>query len=401
LAVTHDRAAPRGLIGFFGLHKNLIVILSVVFFLELGEKLGERFLPIFIIATGGSALIVGISNGLDNLLGALYSLPGGYLSDRIGYKRSLILFNIVSMIGYLIVILFPSWQAALVGAVLFTSWSSVSLPAIMSAISQVLPEKKRTMGVSMHSFIRRFPMALGPVLGGLMISHWGERDGVRLAFAASFAVAFISIFVQQFLLHEDRTQPKPPPIFHPFRILSIMGTDLRRLLISDILIRFCEQIPYAFVVVWCIKVIGVSAFQFGVLTSIEMITAILVYIPVAALVEHHGKKKPFIAITFGFFSVFPVVLLFSHSILALSFAFFVRGLKEFGEPTRKSLILDFAQGEQEATIYGAYYMFRDTIVSLAAIGGGLLWTVSPAVNFWTASAFGFAGLFYFVRFCKE
>lgn len=392
---------PPTFSNFFGLHKNLIVILSVVFFVELGEKLGERFLPIYILATGGGALAIGLSNAMDNLLGALYSFPGGYLSDRIGYKRSLILFTIISMIGYLIVILFPSWQAALVGAVLFTSWSSISLPAIMSAISKVLPEKKRTMGVSMHSLIRRFPMALGPMLGGLIIAKWGERDGVRLAFTASFFVAFVSIFVQQFLLHEDRSKLKPPKIAQPFRILSMMNPNLRNLLISDILIRFCEQIPYAFVVVWCMKVIGVSAFQFGILTSIEMITSVLVYIPVAALVEYKGTKKPFIAITFAFFCLFPLVLLWSRSMLALSIAFFVRGLKEFGEPTRKSLILDFAQGDQEATIYGAYYMFRDTIVSLAAVAGAYLWTISPAVNFGAAFGFGLLGFIFFIRYCKE
>jgi ABC-type proline/glycine betaine transport system permease subunit len=180
-----------------------------------------------------------------------------------------------------------------------------------------------------------------------------------------------------------------------------MNVDLKRLLISDILIRFCEQIPYAFVVVWCMKVIGISAVEFGVLTSIEMVTAILVYIPVAYLVQRKRRKKPFIAITFGFFSLFPLVLLFSHSLPLLSFAFLVRGLKEFGEPTRKALILDFAQGDHQGTLYGGYYMIRDTVVSFAALFGGLLWAISPQANLITASIFGVIGSFYFLRYCKE
>ena len=78
---------------------------------------------------------------------------------------------------------------------------------------------------------------------------------------------------------------------HPLRIYRQMGPDLKRLLVSDILIRFCEQIPYAFVVVWCMKEIGVSAVQFGALTSIEMVTAILIYVPVAYLVEREGAQE--------------------------------------------------------------------------------------------------------------
>ena len=93
------------------MYGNLTVILGAVLFLELGERMAERFLPIYILALGGSTVIIGLSNALDNLLGALYSLPGGYLSDRVGYKKALIIFNVVSMIGYLIVILFPSWKA--------------------------------------------------------------------------------------------------------------------------------------------------------------------------------------------------------------------------------------------------------------------------------------------------
>lgn len=380
---------------------RLAVILGVVLLLELGEKMAERFLPIYLMALGGSAVVIGVSNALDNLLGAFYSLPGGYLSDRIGYKKSLILFDIVSMLGYLIVILFPSWQSVLVGAILFTSWSSVSLPAIMSAISKILPARKRTLGVTLHSLIRRFPMALGPVLGGLFISKWGEREGIRLAFTVAFVVAFVAIFAQNYLIEEEPAKKNAGSWIHPLKIFSRMKPDLRRLLVSDILIRYCEQIPYAFVVVWCMKVIGVSAIQFGALTSVEMVTAILVYLPVAYFVEKKGSKKPFIAITFGFFSIFPLVLLFSRSFATLVFAFLVRGLKEFGEPTRKSLILDFAQGENQGALYGGYYLIRDTVVSFAAFLGGFLWLVSPTLNLLTASGFGVLGVYYFVKYCRE
>ena len=96
--------------------------------------------------------------------------------------------------------------------------------------------------------------------------------------------------------------------------LKLYLTDESRrsngLLAADILVRFCEQIPYAFVVVWSMKVIAqpVTAVQFGALTSIEMITAMLIYIPVAYLADR-STKKPFVVITFVFFTLFPLVLL--------------------------------------------------------------------------------------------
>lgn len=177
---------------------------------------------------------------------------------------------------------------------------------------------------------------------------------------------------------------------------------MKGLLVSDILIRFCEQIPYAFVVVWCMQVIAepVSAVQFGLLTSIEMATAVLVYIPVAYMADR-TVKKPFVTATFVFFTFFPLVLMHSQSLSWLVGAFVLRGLKEFGEPTRKSLIMDLAPEDCRAGMFGLYYLIRDVFVSAAAVGGAFLWMISPQVNLWTAFGFGVVGTVVFILFGRD
>jgi MFS family permease len=158
---------------FFGLRKSMVALLAMVVLVGLGEKMAERFLPIYLMALGGGAITIGLLNGMTNLLSALYSFPGGYLSDRLGYKKALLIFNLIALFGYAIVIIFPYWQAVLVGAMFFLSWSAISLPATMSLVSRVLPPDKRTMGVTMHSLVRRLPMALGPIIGGVLIGIYG------------------------------------------------------------------------------------------------------------------------------------------------------------------------------------------------------------------------------------
>lgn len=177
-------------------------LLAMVILVGMGEKMAERFLPIYLIALGGGILSVGLLNGLDNLLSALYSFPGGYLSDRLGTRRALLVFNLLAMAGFLVVILIPSWYAVIGGSFLFLSWTAISLPATMNLVSQVLPKHKRTMGVSMHSLVRRIPMALGPLVGGAFIGVWGERTGVRLAFVAALGMAFLAMLLQQRLIQD-------------------------------------------------------------------------------------------------------------------------------------------------------------------------------------------------------
>jgi MFS family permease len=387
---------------FLGLRRSIAGLLAMVVLVGMGERMAERFLPIYLIALGGGALSVGLLNGLDNLLSALYSFPGGYLADRLGTKRALLVFNLLAMAGFLVVITIPSWPAVIGGSFLFLSWTAISLPATMDLVSRALPRNKRTMGVTVHSLVRRFPMALGPVLGGLCIDRWGEVDGVRIAFGAALVLAVLAAVAQQVLIREDDRSRSSRAERNPLALWRRMHPSLRNLLVSDILIRFSEQIPYAFLAIWCMQTLGtpgiggspVSATQFGLLTSVEMATAVLVYIPVAWLADR-GGKKPFVLATFVFFTAFPAVLWFSRSFWPLLLAFVVRGLKEFGEPTRKALIMDLAPEDGKAGMFGLYYLVRDVIVSVAAFGGALLWLVSPAVNMAAATLFGLIGTVWF------
>ena len=409
------------IVAFLGLEKNVLALLAMVILVGLGEKMAERFLPLYLVALGGGTISVGLLNGMDNLLSALYSFPGGYASDRLGYKKALLLFNLIAMGGYLIVIIFPYWQAVIVGAIFFVSWTAISLPATMDLVSSVLPKNKRTMGVSLHSLVRRIPMALGPIIGGALIVTYGETIGIRSAFIVALILAGFSLLLQQMMIAERKSEAKKN---RNSMGLSLLNPVLRNLLVSDILIRFCEQIPYAFVVIWCVKINKITALQFGLLTTIEMTTAMLVYIPVAYLADKN-TKKPYVLITFGFFTLFPLILLFAKSFWAMALAFVIRGLKEFGEPTRKALIMDLAPENRKAATFGVYYLIRDVIVSLAAFGGALLWdastvqsivnrvgfgqsilplantVASPTLNLLTAFGFGVLGTMYFAFFGKD
>ena len=376
----------------------MLGLLGMVVLVGMGEHMAERFLPLYLqeVAQASTAILaIGLLAGMDDFLSALYSFPGGYLSDRLGTKRALLLFNVLSMLGYLTVILIHSWWAVLVGAALFISWSAISLPATMDLIAKIVPRNRRTMGVSVLALVRRLPKMIGPVVGGACIATWGVEQGIRNAFVAALVLAMVAAALQQRMITDDTNRPRMAEP-NPFRLWREMPRDLRNLLWSDILIRFCERIPDAFVVVWATRHIAqpVSELTFGWLSAIENITAVLIYLPVAYMADRFGKK-PFVLITFGFFSLFPLALLHSESLAPLTAAFILRGLKEFGEPTRKALIMDLAPEGRKAALFGLYYLVRDILVAFAAFGGALLWWISPETNLLVAFAFGVMGTLWF------
>ncbi len=387
----------RGISEFLALRRNTSLLLGGMVLALTGERLWLGFAPKYLETLGAGVFIIGLFDALQTLLGAVYAYPGGWLTDHWGQRRSLLLFNALSLIGYAIVLLWQHWLALVLGAFLFLAWSTLSLPATLSVIATSLDRRQHTMGVGVQSMVRRVPMMVGPLIGGWLITRFGWAHGIRYALFGCIALSTATAVFQWFMTEPAGAAapaaPRPSTLGF-FGIVKSFNPTLRELLVSDILIRFCERIPYAFIILWAMNHAGVTAQQFGWLVAIEMGTAMVCYIPVAHLADKHGQR-PFVLATFGFFTLFPLFLIWADSFGWLAVAFVVRGLKEFGEPARKALIIAQAAPEIRARTYGAYYFIRDCTVTAGSFLGAGLWSVSPQANFLGAAVCGGLGTLWF------
>ncbi len=186
----------------------------------------------------------------------------------------------------------------------------------------------------------------------------------------SGATAAFQWFIADAEKPADNLTKAPAPVSFS-QVVKAFNPTLRELLVSDILIRFCERIPYAFVVLHAMNHVGVSVQHYAWLVTVEMVTAMLCYLPVAHLADKY-RQRPFVFVTFIFFTLFPISLLWADSFGWLVVAFAVRGLKEFGEPARKALIIAQVPPDLRARTYGAYYLIRDTVVTSGSFLGAAL-----------------------------
>jgi MFS family permease len=375
---------------FFGLKRNLVVLLVAIFVIGMGEELWMRFVPKYLQALGASILVIGLFDGLRTLLGAVYAYPGGVLVDRWGHRRAFLAFNLFSIAGYSLVLLIPHWGAVIAGMFLFLSWTCFSLPATFSLIGATLGPDRHAMGIGMQMVIKRLPIMIAPILGGILIDRFGVIDGVRIGLAVSILLSGLTIFIQREVREVPVAAVAVIDRWNFRQSLRAFDAPLRRLLLADILVRFCERIPFAWVVIYAMDNVGVNAREVGLLTSVEVIIASLCIIPVSHFADKRGRE-PFVLATFGFFTLFPIALWLSGSFAMLVLAFVIRGLKEFGDTSRKALILGYCAPERRGQMIGAYYLVRDLLASLAAILGAWLWQIGPAANFLGAAAFGLCG----------
>ena len=325
----------KGTADFLGLRRNTALLLVALVLIGTGERLWINFAPKYLQVLGAGIFVIGVFDALQTFLCAVYAYPGGWLTDHWGQRRSLLLFTALSIAGYAIVLLWQHWLAVLLGAFLFLAWSAFSLPATFSVVATTLEARRHTMGIGVQSMVRRVPMMVGPLAGGWMVTRYGWVRGVQYALRGCVGLGTLTALLQWFIA-EPQTASKLDRNTSFFTVVRSFSPTLRELLVSDILIRFCERIPYAFVILWAMNYGGVTAQQFGYLVAIEMITAMVCYIPVAHLADKHGRT-PFVFATFIFFTLFPVSLLWAKSFGSLAVAFAIRGLKEFGEAARKAM----------------------------------------------------------------
>lgn len=372
-----------------GLRHNIGVMLGALLILGMGEELWMRFMPKYLEALGAGAVVIGAYGALKDLLDALYPYPGGWLTDRLGSKRALILFALIAAAGYAIYFFGPSWEWVLVGTVFVMAWSSFTLPTIFTVIGDNLPSNSRAIGFGVQSILKRVPTLVAPLAGGALIAVYGLRYGVQIGVAVTILLSIATaVFVAQFYRERDLTHADRRNFFSVWRVLD---PGLKRLLLSDILIRWAEGLPKVFIILYVMNVLHFSAIDFGLLTGIQIAVSILVYIPIAKMSDRMNRK-PFVLLTFAFFVAFPLVLINAHHFALLVAAFALAGLREIGEPARKALIVDLATQTMIGRSVGMYYLARGVGVFPAALVGGWLWLWHPAAPFYLAGIVGLLGL---------
>ena len=395
-----ENAAPSTIAqrvgSFFALKRNLVVLLIAIFVIGAGEELWMRFVPKYLQTLGAGVFIIGLYDALRTLLGAVYAYPGGVIVDLWGHRRAFLVFNLVSIGGYALVLLIPHWAAVIAGMFLFLSWTCFSLPATFSLVGATLAANRHAMGVGIQMIVKRIPIMLSPILGGLLIDGFGVVPGVRLALLISILLSAAAVFVQQQLRDEPKDNAPTPVRWGFWQSVREFDAPMGRLLLSDILVRFCERIPFAWVVIFAMDYIGATATQVGALTGLEVAVASLCIIPTSYFADKY-RREPFVIATFVMFTLFPLALLMARSFHGLVFAFFIRGLKEFGDTPRKALIIAYSAPARRGQMIGAYYLVRDLIVSAGAIVGAGLWKLGPQLNFLGAAGFGIVGTAIYIR----
>src|SRR6266542_4893175 len=377
-------------VDYLSLERNVAIASAAVFLLGFGEELWKKFLPKYLEALGASTPIIGLFGTAEDFFDAVYQYPGGWIADHLGRQRAFLIFIALSSAGYLVYLFSRWWPLLFVALALVMTWQSMASPAIFAVIGDSLPRERRAMGFTLQSILKRLPIVIAPILGGAMIVAFGILKGIHTGLLITLVLAAITVL----LVLKINITIASPETTNMRGVWRSFHSALKRLLISDIIIRTCEGMTGVLTILYVTNVQGFSVARYGSLIAIQMTTSILVYLPAGKVADRIGRK-PFVIVTFLSFALFPVAIIVASNFALLVAAFVIGGLREIGEPSRKAMILDFAQENIRARSVGLYYLVRSLSITPAAAIGGLLWRIAPEVPFVTAGIIGLVGTLVF------
>src|SRR5439155_933181 len=338
-------------VDYLSLERNVAIASAAVFLLGFGEELWKKFLPKYLEALGASTPVIGLFGTAEDFFDAVYQYPGGWIADRFGRRRAFFFFLSLACAGYLVYLIGPSWPFAFLGLALVMGWQSMASRALCAVIGDSLPQERRAMGFTIQSILKRVPVVIAPIVGGVIIASQGIVSGVHLGLLITLVVAALTALLIRFI-NIARLPHQPANIFGVWNSLQ---AGLRRLLISDIFIRTCEGMADVLIILYITNVLHVSFARFGTLIAISTITTLVMYLPAAKAADRVGRR-PFIIATFCAFALYPLAIISAHDFPGLVIAFIIGGLREIGEPARKAMIVDFAEPQLRARTVGLHYL---------------------------------------------
>ena len=323
----------------------------------LSAILSLRFLGLFLVLPvisvfaleleGSTPLLVGIVVGGYALTQAIFQVPFGTMSDKIGRKPTLLVGLLIFLVGSIICAYSTDIYTLMIGRFLQGAGAIGSVIAAM--ISDLVPEETRgkAMAIMGASIAVSFALAmgLGPVLGA--------RFGVEFLFILTAVFALLAIVL---LFTKVPTPPKIKHIYHATSKTSDILKDPN--LLNMIIINAMQKglMTVAFVLIPIILTSDAFAWQKSDLYMAympAMVFGLVAMGPAAVFGEKYNKPKEIFLLSIALFigSFLIMGLTDSSTLFIIGVVMFFIAFNMM-EPLVQSMITKFAKVHQKGAALG-------------------------------------------------
>lgn len=365
---------------FFSFMKGNILVMTITrVFGMFSRNAVFPYLSLYVLALGGNAQSVGFINSLRPLASLLIFPLAGYVADRTGRVKLIVVAGYLSALTNLLYVFAKNWVMLALGS--FIGGLIVfHFPAQSALVADSLSPRQRGIGFAASSAIPGAVAVISPYFAGYLIDKMGTETAVRYLYALLLGSYLISTTIQMKFLKDtvERSALKhgfsniKEIVKESYRsiidVFKWIPISLRVLALVTALSFTANAIAGPFWVVYAIQVIGLSATEWGIIVLLYSAFRIAISIPAGAAIDRFGKRKTIISSFI--LSIIPL-LYFQYSrgfndilvmLLMLSVA------NAFLPPACSALMADVVPREMRGKVMAAFG--RGTIMINPSRGGG-------------------------------
>jgi len=389
---------------------NFLIILIGWLLIDFSREMAFIYYPLYVQALGGGASTVGLIGSAAMITEAIIKVPGGYLADKYGRKRLIIVMTFMASLAYLIYVFAPSWHFILVGAVL-TSLCMIYTPAFDSMVIESLPEERRGTGYSMINLITRVSTTPSPLLAGILLTAYGLTRSVRIGFLAVSA-AFLVASLLRTRLEEggEKEEVNARELLRSFqggrsfveglRVWREVPRSLVALLVVELLFIVPNAIFNTSFIFFMVQDLGITELQVSYLGTIIGVFVIALAVPSGRVIDRVGRKRPlllgfllsFVLLPFLYDASFESMVVIAPLIALINVIFYT---------AMQALYADLIPEENRGRVSGSKDSLRLIGFSVGQILGGYIYDyVShslPVTIFWASMIPVFILTLFFVE----
>ena len=337
------------------------------------------FWSLYALDLGASLTLIGFLSLVQGLVRISLQAPVGYLTDRMGRKKLVVLGGFIASLAPLAYYFATRWEHLLIG-VTIEAFTNIALPARQAMFADAIdPEKRATAFASIHTLFSVFSTIM-PIAGGYLLNRVGFLPGMRIAYLIAFLVMLLTSFARAAFLVEDFDINERAPsrmnlkrtffeMFDP--LFSIKA--LRMILLSAFLYSMAQGIIRRYSVIYAIDVVGISMTQWGLVSGAMGALGVFTKLPTGRLIDKISRKtcilisyvtRPIFLVGFALSRSFPQLLLIKVADNTFSYV---------QQPALEALVIDLTPKEKRGRTYGAMNMVPGIASTISPMIGAFIW----------------------------
>ncbi len=332
----------------------------------------------------------------NSISGLVASILAGSLVDYFG-RKSIMVFGVFGMALVYLSYIFANefWQF---GLLMFLSGSFSPLYRIGTdaIVADMLPAEERAQAYGFLRMGRNIGVALGPILGGIVLSNSYNIGFIAAALALATYGIITLLFLKETL--ERKTGEERESLRDQFRVMlqAMRNKAFMRMLGSFTLMEICATLMWVILAVYIKQNFGIQEDQYSWIPTTNALMVIFLQVGITRLTSRHDPHRV-MPIGAAFYPLAMLIVAYSTNFWGFLLAMVVM---TFGElitaPTATAYVANLAPADQRGRYLGFFGLNWFIALSIGPRGAGILtdkfsiqtpWLVGAVVGVLSVLAF--------------